>query len=313
MSIVATNDSFRNIITWEQYIHANAVEIVNDFVRDPVLTQNFRNLLQDGYSNEEMLDRVHNMVDEVEGQIATMVARYMHTGTGGFITSTVGQVATLDAPMHLTITDIPHNYSVTGYNLLGGRWVMQNLVQFMGGQAITARAPGTFAFTGREILIHGIEEVAHGRAIHAMVTRFGLEDFFGAEIELDDLADREMVIGSIARIAGAPRGADQIEWAVRNLNVSISSRNPDALIQNQEAVAVIMALYERGTSSRVADIRIRDFRRTAEMNLDRRYAQAVRAAFEVGILTDTGFNPTAAITVGEFLEMLGNFNSRVRV
>ena len=147
----------------------------------------------------------------------------------------------------------------------------------------------------------------------AIVAYFGLDDLFGHDVNLHQNANRHMIVGSVARIAGAPIHADPIAWSAANLNVQMTNRNAASLIQTQEAIAIVMALYERRTNTNVGQIVIRDTQAIAGMNLDPRYRQAVSAAFEIGIITNRNINPQGSITIGEFLDMLSQFSQRVRV
>jgi hypothetical protein len=72
-----------------------------------------------------------------------------------------------------------------------------------------------------------------------------------------------------------------------------------------------MALYENKTNTRVGSMIIRNHASTAGMTLDTRYAQAVRAAFEIGIVNNGEFQPAAPITVGDFFNMLAALDGRI--
>jgi hypothetical protein len=93
------------------------------------------------------------------------------------------------------------------------------------------------------------------------------------------------------------------------MGITLANRNALALVAQQEAVAMVMALYERATNTRVNSIVIRNHQRTANMALDPRYAQAVRAAFEIGIITE--LQPQMPTTIGDLLEMLAILDARV--
>ncbi|MCL2840517.1 MAG: hypothetical protein FWE05_07050 [Defluviitaleaceae bacterium] len=311
LTLVGTNTSIRNLRTWDGNVLTRAERVVDNIMSDPVLRQNIRNLLNDGTSNEDMLDFVASVVTRADNQITQMVGNYMRVQSGGILTNTEMRVQAFDAAVNMVVTNLEPNTSVNAFRLQSGQWVPQPLVEFYNGQAAITHAPGTIAFTGSVVNIHGANAQPQGGAMTSIVARFSLESIFGQNIDLQQNANRHMVVGSVARIAGAPHGADPMTWAVTNLNVDMSSRNADALISRQEAIAVVMALYERRTNTRVDTIMIRNFQNTAGMTLDPRYAQAVRAAFEVGIITDNHFDPSGAITIGEFLDMLASLGNRV--
>jgi hypothetical protein len=200
---------------------------------------------------------------------------------------------------------------VNGYRLIGNNWQNQNLMEHYNGRAFIARDPGVFAFAGRVVVIPGVRDVPHGGAMTGIVARYGLEDLFGMHPDLDQNATRLMVVGSVARMAGMPSHADPMAWAAANLNVTLSARNASGLVSRQEAIAIVMALYEQRTNTRINSIAIRNFQHTQGMTLDSRYAQAVRVAFELGLITDNTLNPQGAVSIGEFLHWLAVLSARV--
>ena len=311
MSLVATNRNIRNIASWDLHVMDRAQRIVDDVVEDAIMRQNLRNLLLAGTSNEDMVDYVFHVVERASAEITRMVASYMRVHADGILTTTQMTVTEFDSPMHVMPNNTSDDMFVAGFTMQAGQWIPQVLVDTLDGPSIISRAPGTFAFTGRVVNIPGIVYVPQGQAITGIVARFGLEDILGLNLDLQQNANRHMVVGSVARIAGAPHGADPMTWAAANLNVTMTSRNGDALISRQEAIAVVMALYEQLTNTRVDSVMIRNFQNTADMNLDNRFAQAVRAAFEVGLVTDTQMNPEGPLTIGEFLDILAALNARL--
>jgi hypothetical protein len=215
--------------------------------------------------------------------------------------------------MHVVATGTTEEMFVAGHRFMNNAWQPRNLIEHHNGRAFIERSPGTFAFTGRVVDIPGIETVPRGAVVTGIVARYGLEDIFGMNVDLYQFANRQMVIASVARFAGIPHNADAFAWANANLNVTMSSRNATGLISRQEAIAITMALYEHRTGTRINTLGIRNFANTADMELDPRYAQAVRAAFDIGIVTDTYMDPAGPITIGEFMDILSVLNARVRV
>jgi hypothetical protein len=313
ITAVGTNRNIRNIATWEDNLTLRARRIVDDVLTSPIERQNIINLLRAGRSNEEMVDHLVFVTNRVDALITNIVSGYMRQTATGIVSRTSMPITALDAPLHVTARHVPADMQMNAFVMRSGQWVSQTLQTVYGGRGITVGAPGTFAFTGQTITIHGGNETAHGVAATGIVAQFGLADLFGGNINLHGAATRSMVVGSVARMANAPTGTDAMTWAANNLNVQMSSRNATALINNQEAIAIVMALYERATGTTVASINVRNHARTANMTLDNRYAAAVRAAFEVGVISDTEMNPAANITVGDFLEMITNLNSLVRL
>jgi len=312
MELVGTNDNTRNIVTWDAHMYNRARRIVENWLTDPFVLEGIREQLRNELSNEDISDHLYHVVSRVEAEIIRATSEYINTREGGILTNHRYQITDFDSAVHVTATRVTENMYVSGHRLVNNNWQPQNLIEYHHGRSFLTRAPGTFAFVGRVVDIPYIYVTPGGDIITTIVARYGLEDLFGVNVDLHQNANRQMVVGSIARMAGVPRGADAFGWANRYLNVEMSSRNALGLISRQEAIAVTMALYEHRTNMPIATMRINNFQQTAGMNLDPRYAQAVRGAFELGIVSED-FDPAGAITIGEFLDMLRLMSARVRV
>jgi len=309
--IVGTNRNIRNLNTWDASMYNRASQIINRRVEDPVLRESIRQMLLDGWESEQISTHIYSVIDSIEAEVTRAVAGDMRNFASGILSPVQQDFAQFDAAVHLIATSTGDNAFVTGYERITGRWMPQSMIEHHNGPAMVARAPGVFSFTGRNVNIPGIVDEEHGTVITRLVARYGLEDFLGLNLDLHQNATCNMLAGSVARMAGAPRGANPIEWVDANLNINMSSRNANQLMSQQESIAMIMALYEHRTNTRIDNLMIRNFVHTANMNLDSRYAQAVRAAFELELVTDYDLNPAGPITIGEFLNMLAILDARV--
>ncbi|MCL2188506.1 MAG: hypothetical protein FWC16_00400 [Defluviitaleaceae bacterium] len=322
IDLVGINEAMRNIRTWDLRVASQANQIVERRVEDPVIRQNVLNLIDRGDHLGErgayiMLDYLATHERAVAQQISQIITRDIppQPTAAGIISPTQISVAQIDAPMHLTATNTTPEMSVSAFAQIraGANPEWQNMPtnERNNGIAVIAQNVGTYAFSGREVHIQGIENVPGGYIVTSLVARFGLADVFGGgEIDLHRNATRQMLTGSLARLAGAPPAADTVSWVANNMNVTLANRNAQGLVSQQEAVAMLMALYEQRTNTRVNSIIIRNHTHTAGMKLDDRYAQAVRAAFELGILQE-GINPNSPITIGDWLDMLMALDTRV--
>ncbi|MCL2048768.1 MAG: hypothetical protein FWG87_08575 [Defluviitaleaceae bacterium] len=313
MEIVATNDKIRNIRSWDRTMLNTARDIVEDWLNDPIVQQGIRDLLISEAQNEEISDHIYHVIGRVEAEIREAVNEAMVTHTDGILAPARNIITDFNAPLHVVATNVTENMSVSGYRRVNNNWQFENLIEYAAGRAFVTHAVGTFAFSGRVVDIPDIETIPRGNVVVGIVARYGLEDLFGVNIDMKQNASRQMVVGSIARAAGIPRGSDAFAWANASLNVNMSSRNATGLISWQEAVAVTMALYEHRTSTPISTMRITNFANTAAMTLDTRYAQAVRAAFELGVVSDSARNPAGSVSIGEFLDMLTLLSGKVGV
>jgi hypothetical protein len=314
LEMVPTNSNIRNIRTWDVNVTNAAFRMVDARVTDPVLFQNIYNMITLAeMSPEEIQTYIYQIVASFENDLIRMVGNDMRTNVGILGPQTI-PVTEFDASMMMVATNTDNNMTVGGFRHDFGQWISVPVTEHYNGNAITVRTPGIYAFSGRTVNIPGIVNVPQGGTITSLVARYGLEDLFGLRgVDLEQNATRYMVAGSIARMAGAPRTADSMNWINANLSVQMSSRTAHAFIPRQEAIAIVMSLYELRTNTRVDTIMIRNFYQTARMNLDSRYAHAVRAAFEVGLVSDSYMQPGGPITIGEFLNMLALLDAIVPI
>ncbi|MCL2356221.1 MAG: hypothetical protein FWC70_03530 [Defluviitaleaceae bacterium] len=329
-SMVGTNDEIRSVAAWDRNMHRAASAIVDEWLNSEVMRENIRVQLLEELSNEEMSDHLYEFVDRIWQEVTDITTNYMRTSGGRSSAMTVASrnrtdrngilhdtdrfpITEFDAAMHVVATPPRDSYSVFGYEHFNNAWRQQNLTEHHNGRAMIFRRPGIFGFTGREIIIPDIEITPRGDTVVSIVARYGLEDLFGVNVDLQQFANRQMVIGSIARTAGVPAHANAMDWAAANLDVQITSRNAAGLISRQEAIAVTVALYTHRTNTPIDTLRVHNHQHTAGMNLDPRFAPSVRAAFELGIIPDAEFDPAGPITIGEFLDMLTLLDARIRV
>jgi hypothetical protein len=322
IDLVGVNTNVRNVRTWDTNMTNRAAQIIDDRAANPIIRQNIFNLVERSDHNGErgeylMLDYLATVEEAVAAEISRQVMRDipLTPNSVGIIASQRTPVTAFDAPMHIVSTGNAQNMSVNAFSQvragISPEWHPLPTAEHANGTALTAQAPGLFVFSGRAIHIPGIETVPHGNAITSLAARFGLASLFQdpAGIDLHRNATRHEVVGSVARLAGAPPSADAISWVASNMNVTLANRNGNGPVSQQEAAALVMALYENKTNTRVSSIVIRNHANTAGMTLDSRYAQAVRAAFELGIVRD--LQPDSPATVGDLFNMLAALDGRI--
>jgi hypothetical protein len=309
-----TEVNFRDITTWDERIYNEAAEYVAAKLTDQSIRDRIKDEIAQDRLTEDMMTVVESIANETKGEVLALISEQLSPG-GILDPAYTLPLASYDKPMFIVNKPLPDGAYVQGYKFEDNMWQPQLVTENYNGHAITTASAGTYVFTGRTADIPGIEDVPQGRQISAFTAKYGLEDYLGYDgVDLTQNATRLMVAGSVARIAGAPKTADPINWMTSNLNMKPSARAANGLVQNQEAVAMVMALYEHKTKTQIKNLTIRNYQTTAGMTgLDDRYTQAVRAAFELGILTDTELRPANPITIGDLLDMLGALNAKVKL
>jgi len=218
-------------------------------------------------------------------------------------------IVAFDAGIMIRTLSLQDAAAITAHQYQGNRWSAL-LTHLMGtGHGINTTVAGTFVFTGRIVVVAGIENVEGGPAARAVMARHGLDDFFGRNaIDTASNATRNQLINSAARIMGAPREVDPQAWLRAN-NVQIPVGAGTAPISTQEGLHFIMLVYQAQTNTRIETIRISNPGLVSTLNLHPNFRTSVAAAMELNFVTN--IQPNAPLTVGQLLEILAKLDSLV--
>jgi len=275
-----------------------------------VYAQVMRNV-ESGMTDTDFVKYIESIVSGMRKDIYT-VAGSKITGAA----KRAAPVTSLGKPLIVTVSKLDPMASVLGYTFVNGAWVPTQAVVMGNKIGLYSSAPGTFIFAGRVIRIDGIEEMKNGGNIGGVAGKHGLDDFLGADgvIDMNVPATRFMVVSSIARMAGAPRGANAYSWLKDNLGITISSRSDNNAIQTQEAVYLSMLLYEAKTKKKISTMKIRNQNATANIQgINDNYKPYIKAAFETGVYNNPAMNPKGGITIKDFFEMLGRLDTMLKL
>lgn len=262
-------------------------------------------------TDEDFVKFIEKIVEDSQSEFISAVNTKL-SGT----TKNSFPVTKLDYPIIIIASGLDPMASVSGYSYVNGSWMPIDVTAFGDNKAIYTNSPGTFIFTGRIIKIDGLDSMKYGGNISGIVAKYGLDDFLGVdgEIKMTDAADRSMVIESIARMAGAPKGADAIKWLKENMNMTVSSRNMYQPITTEESVYLVMSLYEAKSKTKISTIKIKNFNATKNITgMNDNYKQHIRAAFELGIYAEPQMQPKGTITIQNLFEMLGRLDAKLNL
>lgn len=201
-----------------------------------------------------------------------------------------------------------------GYKLILGSWVNVSIIDYAGKKAISTNELGAYIFTASKLIINGVGNLPNGTVIMDIIIKYGLDDYLGkGNINLKGNLTRYMAIGSLARIAGNSRTKDPIEF-FKTKGVIVNSRNETLPISNQEAIYLIMEVYEIRTNKKIETIKVRNYNKTANIKgINDKYKKAIQVAFELGIYNDENMNPNGNMSIEQFLNTLANLSSKIGI
>jgi len=275
----------------------------------PSYFQAILNAVRSNVTNQDISRYLLAVIEATEANIISLVNRSM----AGVVRSGF-EIPTTDRAMQIMLTGLADNAAVQGFTNFGAGWLAVEVAVMGVGRGFTSNRAGRHAFTGRIVVIPGIGPHARAGTVTEIVARFGLDDFLGVgNIDINAPATRQMVIGSVARLSGAPRAADPVNW-MRQQGVNVPARNLGQEISAQEAVALIMHVYEVRTGTSIATIRIRNNNAINGLGqFDQNFTQSLRAAIELGIIDPEDFDPRERLLIRDLLRMLDLIDRNVRV
>ncbi|MCL2399513.1 MAG: hypothetical protein FWC91_07225 [Defluviitaleaceae bacterium] len=293
-----------NIVRWERELADSLINRIDEIATDPRNVEDIRNAVRDGSAPEDIARDVNHIVENVaRAALARVVSDNMRELTSRSRTVAVPR---LDRNMTVSARTGPALSAVEAYQSVSGNlWNNVPTMDVGDGQGIFTTQLGPVVFTGRIINIQGIEQVVGGPVAQGVVARHGLDDFFGrGNFNVNQFATRGMLVNSVARMMGAPRGTDAIPW-LRSQNVDVSAAGMNNPITYQSALHLIMLVYEAQTGTRADSLQIRDFNMLNRLTcLDPQYRSTVQAAIQLNLVDGNTLVPSAQITIGSLLEVL---------
>ncbi|MCL2350084.1 MAG: fibronectin type III domain-containing protein, partial [Defluviitaleaceae bacterium] len=277
--------------------------------RTVTFAQEIDNLVARGAPWPERVRRLYEMRDIIFQEMSNEVSSRLHPTRGRTTTFNY-----FDQAISIGINNIGGSTAVSGFQLAGqNNWASLNVRQQGTNRVMSTQVPGIFAFGGQILVLPGLNTIPNHDTLQALIVRYGLTDFLGvdATFNVNNPISLSAVQGVAARLAGAPAAASPQNW-LRGRGYIIPVRGAGAPAQTQEVVYTIMALYEIRTGTRVSALRITNF---AALNgisgIDARYRPFIQAAFQLGIYNNANMQPTATMTVGEFLRLIAALDQRV--
>ena len=304
--------NLRNNILFDNAILDLLMSNVMQYINNTGIGDKVRKMLDDKTSNEDMVKYVATLVKEVEKDFRDKAYKLLQNNLKSSFA-----VTTLATPLYLRYKgQQTANLTVKGYASENNIWISRPVVN-QGGNvySMSANAPGIFIFAGNVIYLPNIDTVQGGADMTALIVKYGLDDYLGkgSAFKLDAKVTGYMIAGVAARLMGSEATADPIEF-LKTKGYTISTRINTTAVARQEAIYLLMAVYEVKTNTKVATVRITDYSQTAGVkNMTEKYIPSIRVAYQLGICADKMMDAKANLTVKELLAMLVKLQSKAKL
>ena len=306
LSVVGTKDT---IATLDQNMLNYIEELLKtkEFSKD--VKNKIKNLIKNKTDNKIMVQEIGKIVDSFKSKFGDELGKDLNS-----LSRKTSHIQYLTGDIIFTYT-LPTDISIAGYKKSQGNWISADVKDYLGKKAIYTKETGEYIFAGKKLVINGAGNLPNGNQITNIVVKYGLDDFLGKDgnINLRAPITRRATIGSLARIAGASKMQDPIEF-FKTKNIVLSTRNMDNNITSEEAVYLIMKTYEMRSGTKLETVKIRNYNLTSDIkNINKNYKKPIQVAFETGIYNNANMNAKGTISVQEFLQSLVNMSTMLGI
>ncbi len=300
--------STKNLTTWDNDMLKELSALVTSEAMNNAISASFSNLVKNKVFNEDILKYVNTVLENNKLDFGSRTTARLRE-----VSKLTYPVTTLDNNVAVVGKGFDKAASVTGYQQNGNVWLVKEAADYGESKAIYTKTPGAYIFAGSIVKIQGLELMANAGTMTGIVAKYGLDDFFGkgTQFNLEANTSRFALVSTIVRMAGAQKGADAAAFLKQN-KINISTANMNGDVMAQEAIHMVMMLYEARSGASLSSLRIRDFNTVNNIaGIDERYKASIRAAFELSIFDDTNLLPSGPIRVRDVLPMLERLDSKV--
>ncbi len=306
LSVVGTKDT---ILTLDQ----NMLNYIEELLQTKEFSKDVKNkikeLIKNKTDNKIMVQEIRKIVDSFKSKFGDELGKDLNS-----LSRKTSHIQYLIGDIIFTYT-LPTDISIGGYKKSQGNWISVDVKDYLGKKAIYTKETGEYIFAGKKLVINGVGNLPNGNQITNIVVKYGLDDFLGKDnnINLRAPMTRRAIIGSLARIAGASKMQDPIEF-FKTKNIVLSTRNMDNNITSEEAVYLIMKTYEMRSGKNLETTKIRNYNLTSNIkNINKNYKKPIQVAFETGIYNNPNMNAKGTIIVQEFLQSLVNMSTMLGI
>ena len=297
------------IVDWDSQMLSYIDELLKEKEFSTEIKEEIEELIKDKTDNNIMVQKISKMVDSFKSKFGDELGKDLNS-----LSRKTLAIQYLNGDIIFAYT-ISADISTGGYKKSQGNWISIAVKDYLGKKAIYIRETGEYIFAGKKLVINGVGNLPNGNQMTNIVVKYGLDDFLGKDgnINLKSPMTRRQVIGSLARLAGASRTQDSVEF-FKTKGITLSTRNMDNNITTEEAVYITMKVYEMRSGTKLETVKIRNYKLTQDIkNINTNYKKSIQVAFETGIYNNANMNAKGTITVQEFLQTLVNMSTMLGI
>ncbi|HHX59380.1 MAG TPA: hypothetical protein GX707_01380 [Epulopiscium sp.] len=180
-----------------------------------------------------------------------------------------------------------------------------------GGYGLEATEAGTYAFKGQRITMPVIPGVS---GANTLIAKYQLTDFFGVNgiINPNSMAIKKDVLGAMARVLGAPRGADYVQYLKQGNIKGVTNVGMNLPMKKGEGIYLLMQVYEKNLKKPIGSVYVKN--RNIVLNIrsfnPMHQPYVLVAADSKTINIGSGIGPNDTMQIKDVLQMLTNIMTK---
>lgn len=286
------------------------IEQLTERERPELETEIVRELNKDKIDEDDIIKlvdaKIHSIAKSQTRYIESLISENTHKVTKSTIYN-------LYEPIEIS-NIIEGTIGVQGYKKDGKIWEYQDTQMYGNLSTMYVDTTGEFVFAGKKLETNPLESIGNGYHITGIFEKYRLLDFYSTtELKyLKQDTSKSDLIASSARIIGAPKGSDSVNFLVNN-GIEVNRNNIYDSIKKDEAIYILVKVYGIKQDIDLDSIMISNYNEIKDMNsVNGKYKKEVLAgrALELIELDDGYFNPHNNMSIKEVLTIIGLMENR---
>ena len=297
------------ITDYDNRVLAEYLKLIEEEISGTAVGDRLLAMVKDEKQAEEFITYINNLSKAFRSKLVHYSSTEHRKGLAGSIA-----IKALDAPMLLSLKDADVTTNATGYKW-DAQWLAQDTFAIGSGKGFYASTPGSYIFAGVKINMPGAENMPGALTAYTIISKYGLTDFLGYDgnINLDGVVTRDTVLGCVARMMGAPKGSNAVQF-LKGKGYSVSGAGTQGAATLQESIYLTMTVYETKTKTKAATMQVKNFNALNGITgINDSYKQYIGVANDLGIYNATNMIPRSTITVRQLLDMLTALDKRANL
>ncbi len=299
--------SLKTTEAFDKAVYDELIALVAEKTSAPAVQEELKALLAKGRENTELVKYIDTVIASTKAEMSARTAEMKNSVLG------VTFAAAPDKAMILKYKAADPGTTIKGFTIQGSLWTELQTYDAGNGKALSSDKPGTFIFAGGKLYIPALDGMPNSADITALIAKYNLGAILGTDFSAATPATYYKFAACIARISGASATDDPFEY-LKSKGLTVASYKSQSPITKQEALYLLMGLYEIKTGTKISTLAITDYSLTSSFtDIDSKYLKSVQAAYQLKLFTDKNFKAKSSVTVGELLQMLANLNKKVKM